>query len=79
MMYFIAEQNGTLSLPMDQQGFENNSGYTLAPGASATLTFEGEVLLGNGHIIIDVTPGVTYRVIVHGNDGAYATANVTAT
>ncbi len=77
-MYFIVMQNGTLSLPMDQQGFEGENGYALAPGASITLKYNGKILLGNNHISINIVPNTSYRIVVHGNNGAYASANVVA-
>ena len=81
----------------------NQSGYTLQPGQSVTLTFNGIISFGGEcsypirpvpleaspqlvHLPISVycpitagvVPGSTYRIVVIGERGAHATANVTA-
>ncbi|MGA3020368.1 MAG: winged helix-turn-helix transcriptional regulator [Candidatus Micrarchaeales archaeon] len=60
--------------------FENstNSGYLLQPGASATLTFSGEIVYANGHIRITPAIGEKYRILVVGDRGSEATTNVIA-
>ncbi len=56
-----------------------NYGYVLQPGASATFTFSGQILYGNGHIRATPVPGSKWRIVVAGDYGAAAYANVTAT
>ncbi|MEM0086649.1 MAG: hypothetical protein QXU16_00005, partial [Candidatus Micrarchaeaceae archaeon] len=71
--------NGTLALPFNSdQMFEGNVGYVLSPGSQATFSFSGKIEYANGHLIITPIPGATYKVVLIGEEGAYATANVTA-
>ncbi|MDE1860504.1 MAG: winged helix-turn-helix transcriptional regulator [Candidatus Micrarchaeota archaeon] len=53
-------------------------GYTLAPGKSVTLTFTGHLAPTDRRLVLNVQSGARYKVTVMGNEGAYATANVTA-
>jgi len=57
---------------------EFNNGYTIPAHGSATLTFDGKISFANGHMTIAVIPGDQYRVSVIGTEGAYASANTTA-
>ncbi|MEM4065334.1 MAG: hypothetical protein QXV17_00480 [Candidatus Micrarchaeaceae archaeon] len=79
VLNFIVESNGTLALPFNSdQMFEGNVGYVLAPGSQATFSFSGKIEYANGHVIITPIPGATYKVVLIGEEGAYATTNVTA-
>jgi len=57
---------------------EFNNSYTIPAHGSATLTFDGKISFANGHITIAVIPGDQYKVSVIGTEGAYASANTTA-
>lgn len=74
---FIVGNTTSLILPFDGSEFED-AGFTLAPGASATFTFNGNVVLGNGHLKLAPISGDVYTVAVQGEEGVRATANVTA-
>jgi hypothetical protein len=78
---FFVAQNGTLVLPFmtgsDMNEFEGE-GYTIPAHSSATFSFKGTIGFGNGAMSISVTPGVVYKVIVIGEDGARASVNITA-
>lgn len=74
---FAVSSNGTLVLPFSRQEFEGN-GYTMAPNSTATFSFTGPVVLGNGHIRLEPVVNDTYSVVVQGEDGARASVNVTA-
>ena len=52
-------------------------GYVLQPGASATFTFSGQVLYGNGHIRITPVQGTTWKLVIAGDGDAEAATNVT--
>ncbi|MEM4071759.1 MAG: hypothetical protein QXL63_00220 [Candidatus Micrarchaeaceae archaeon] len=79
VLNFIVESNGTLALPFNSdQMFEGNVGYVLSPGSQATFSFSGKIEYANGHVIITPIPGATYKVVLIGEEGAYATTNVTA-
>ena len=52
---------------------------TLAPGASATLTYSGTSTYNNGAIRTAPNNGTRYAINVIGSTGAQATAFVTAT
>ncbi len=54
-------------------------GYTLQPGASATLTFSGSIDYANNHIQITPVNGSNWELVVQGDDGARAMTNVTVT
>ncbi|MGC8680110.1 MAG: hypothetical protein ACP5T6_02320 [Candidatus Micrarchaeia archaeon] len=75
---FIVAQNGSLTLPFDLNEAEGPNGYNIQADSSHTFTFNGNVSLGNGRIAINIIPNQTYYVIVIGEDGAHAIANVTA-
>jgi DNA-binding transcriptional ArsR family regulator len=45
---FLVTSNGALVLPFDGMEAEDNSGYNIPPGATATLTFTGVISFGTG-------------------------------
>ncbi|MGC9099125.1 MAG: hypothetical protein ACP5HW_01080, partial [Candidatus Micrarchaeia archaeon] len=84
---FLVSQNGTLVLPF--QGIINpsalpediqefNESYTLGAHSSVVLTYSGPISFARGHVTISVIPGEGYKVVVVGNEGAHASANITA-
>ena len=86
---FIVASNGTLSLPFTQAEAEGPNGYVLGAGNSVTLIFNGTVAFGhdalaNAHVNLSAGPLIkllanqTYTVRVIGEEGAYASMNVTA-
>ncbi len=88
---FIVTSNGTLSLPFTQAEAEGPNGYVLGAGSSVTLIFNGTVAFGhdalaNAHVnanqgvgpLIKLLANQTYTVRVIGEEGAYASMNVTA-
>lgn len=81
---FLIDQNGTLMLANQLYANpvriydSNESGYSLGPGNSTTLHFDGQMLLPS-NLKISLSKGSEYRIEVFGSDGAYAVANVTAT
>jgi hypothetical protein len=74
---FVITQNGTLMLPMDYNSFEN-VGYTLQPGATATLRFNSKISFGNGMIYAYISPDSNYTVIISGDNGVSASTNLIA-
>ncbi len=81
---FLTDHNGTLMLANQlyagpsRMYDSNESGYSLGPGNSTTLHFDGQMLLPS-NLKISLSNGSKYRIEVFGSDGAYAIANVTAT
>ncbi len=75
---FVVSGSGGLELPAVTGGMGGDAGYALPAGGSITLTFDGRIEYANGNILIVPKPGDTYRVVVSGEDGAYAAANVIA-
>ena len=78
---FIVSQNGTLTLPSisSESSFEaGNSGYLLQPSSSITLRFSGQILLGNGNLHVNFTPGYLYGIRVIGEEGVSASTSVKA-
>jgi hypothetical protein len=74
----VASNNANESEDIAELAQEFNNGYTIPAHGSATLTFDGKISFANGHITIAVIPGDQYRVSVIGTEGAYASANTTA-
>lgn len=75
----IVNDNGTLSqLPNWGYVNLNQSGFILNPGQNATLSFNGTVSLGTDFITANFKYGSSYAVDVVGDDGAYASYNITA-
>lgn len=77
-LMFLISKNGTMTLPGNgpiSVPF-NNSGYSIAPGASVTFTFNGSILCGNGRIIGSFSNDSSYNLIVIGTKGSFAYANV---
>ncbi|MGC8533811.1 MAG: DUF4382 domain-containing protein [Candidatus Parvarchaeum sp.] len=66
------EDNSNFSLPV-------NFGYNLPAGGSVTLTFSGEMNLGEGLLSIELMPGTQYSLYLQGTDGARASYAVNAT
>ena len=78
MMTFIISTNGTLMLPFDANQAEGPQGYSIAPGSSATFSYNGIISAGNGKLVIMPLQNQTYSVRVTGEEGAVATSNVIA-
>ena len=78
IMFFIS-QNGSMILPQNNSALYmlNNSGYSIAPGATATITFNGVISCGNGKIFGTLLNGSTYNLIILGNNGSFSHSNVT--
>ena len=77
---FAATSGGSLqSSSSSSASLWQSAGYTIAPGASATFTYNGQVTYDNGALRTQVVNGRPYRVVVFGSSGASATANTTAT
>lgn len=68
----IIGNNSSFSLPV-------NFGYALAPGNSVTLTFTGEMNLGEGLVSLELIPGTQYDLSLQGTNGASAFYTVNAT
>jgi DNA-binding transcriptional ArsR family regulator len=78
---FAVTSNGTMILPLTEQaGIEAYSriGYVLTPGASATFSFSGPLIVDGGHIRISPVIGRGYTVSVMGNAGASASTHIIA-
>ncbi|MGC8537924.1 MAG: DUF4382 domain-containing protein [Candidatus Micrarchaeia archaeon] len=83
VLNFIVLSNGTLSLPFDSAEFEDaqsngQNGYNLSAGSSETFSFSGTIGFGNSPIHILPLVNQTYSIRVVGEQGARASANVTA-
>lgn len=79
MFNFLVSNSGALILPSLSSEFEGqNAGYNLTAGSTVTFTFSGNMSFGEGHITITPSVGSTYKLVVSGEHGSYATANVTA-
>ncbi len=80
MFNFQIDQNGTLSLPsLNGEAEGQAGGYNMTSGTVATFTFSGKLSFGEGHITITPASGSQYKVVVSGEEGAFASANVQAT
>ena len=64
--------NSSFSLPF-------NFGYSLSPGQTVTLTFSGEMNLGDGLVSLQLIPGTQYNLYLQGTEGARAFYTVNAT
>ena len=51
---FVVNSDGSLSLVTGEGQLVGASGYTLAPGATATLTFSGNVVVGDGSFVVSL-------------------------
>ncbi len=78
MVLFAVFQNGTMAVPSSLEDF-NGSGYQLAAGQSATFNFTGQMAQGDGNLVVRLENGSAYRIVVRGEEGLSASANVTAT
>ncbi|MDE1845898.1 MAG: ArsR family transcriptional regulator [Candidatus Micrarchaeota archaeon] len=74
---FLVGTNNTLILPFSEGQFEGR-GFVLAKNASATFSFSGNIVLGNGNIKVSPIAGQSYSVVVSGEEGASANTTVTA-
>jgi hypothetical protein len=81
MFNFVVNTNSTtLTLPsLSGEAEAGAGGYNLSAGSTATFMFNGTINVGEGHITIMPVTGNSYRVVARGEEGTYATTNVTAT
>ncbi len=76
---FMVENNGTLALASSPGELTAGKyGYSINPGESARLTFEGRILLTGGRVGVNIINGEEYSMLVAGDGGASASVNVTA-
>ncbi len=57
----------------------NNFGYPISPGGSVTLTFVGNMNVGEGLVTLELLSGVQYTLYLSGTNGARAVYSVNAT
>ncbi len=80
VLQFQMMSNGTLMLPFSADQFTGPFGYNLTSGQSHTFIFSGPITLGEHmQLQVSLVPGSNYDVVVQGQEGARASANVTAT
>ncbi len=80
IMSFSVQSNGTLSVPLGTEDFENSSqSYTLQPGQSVTLSFNGAVSFGRGMFSVSPVVGSQYEVGAQTENAGIVFTNVTAT
>jgi hypothetical protein len=80
IMIFSVESNGTLTVPLGTDDFENSSAsYTLQPGQSATLTFSGVIAFGHGMFMVVPKSGSAYEVGAQMEESGIVFKNITAT
>jgi hypothetical protein len=80
IMIFSVESNGTLTVPLGTDDFENSSAsYTLQPGQSATLTFSGVIAFGHGMFMVVPKSGSAYEVGAQIEEFGIVFKNITAT
>ncbi|MEM3477006.1 MAG: hypothetical protein QW045_02735 [Candidatus Micrarchaeaceae archaeon] len=75
---FIVESNGTLALPFATavpNKFGELNGFSLNPNSTYTFTYSGALSIGPNKIIL--LANQTYFVVVQGQEGAHASANIT--
>ncbi|MDE1870913.1 MAG: DUF4382 domain-containing protein [Candidatus Micrarchaeota archaeon] len=75
---FVVMSNGTLEVPTGVESLRS-SGYTLAAGSSATLSFNGVVSYNSGEIQSTPETGSQQQITVIGNEGARASTAATVT
>ena len=76
---FFVTSNSGLVLPSSAANLSSSAyGYTMQPGATSTLAFNGRLSLAGGRIAVSLINGDTYKIEVIGDSGAYASLNVTA-
>ncbi len=77
---FVVNANSTaLTLPsLSTEAEAQGNGYNLSAGSTATFTFNNTISVGEGHITIAPVAGSMYDLVVRGEEGATASANVTA-
>ncbi len=78
MAVFLVQSNGTLYMPSGEAEFEGQ-GMNLSAGQSATLSFNGVIQMGQGHIVLAPIASDNYKVTVQGREGTYAALNASAT
>lgn len=76
MQTFSAGSSGSLILVSGSSSVQ--SGVTIAPGASATLTYSGTATYNNDTFTTTPKSGSHYTINVVGSSGAYATTSATA-
>lgn len=78
LMFFVSK-NASMILPQNNSALYmlNNFGYSISPGATATITFNGVISCGNGKIFGTFLNGSIFHVIVLGNNGSFSHSNVT--
>jgi hypothetical protein len=80
IMIFSVESNGTLTVPLGTDDFENSSAsYTLQPGQSATLSFSGVIAFGHGMFRVVPKAGSAYEVGAQIEEFGIVFKNITAT
>ena len=80
IMIFSVESNGTLTVPLGTDDFENSSAsYTLQPGQSATLSFSGVITFGHGMFMVVPKSGSAYEVGAQIEEFGIVFKNITAT
>ncbi len=85
---FAIAQNGTLFLPplrvfsrggnKSSEASAFSTSYSLSPGQSVTLKFNGSISFGNGLVTTYLTPNDVYGIVVQGNPGAFAAVHANA-
>ncbi|MGC8580499.1 MAG: hypothetical protein ACP5MB_10655 [bacterium] len=81
---FFVRQNGSLYIPFNgdnkhNDNNENESGFLLQAGKSATFTFSGKIFAGDSHVLVSIVKGASYIIIVvQGEDDTRASVNSTA-
>ncbi len=81
VLNFLIAKNGSLVLPFSQFSVMNayyGGGYVLGAGNTITLSFNGEMTLGNSDVVLTFENGQTYRLVVGGEHGAHTSINITA-
>ncbi len=79
VLNFVVSANGTLMLPFTEAEAEGPNGYVLQPGASVTLAYDAVATMGESHVTSLLVANQTYSIRVSGEEGSFATMNVTAT
>jgi hypothetical protein len=78
VLNFEVAENGSLILPFDFHEAEGPNGFVINASSIHTFTYDGNISLGDGRIAVNIIPNQTYYIVVIGEDGAHAIANVTA-
>ncbi len=78
MLSFSVGSNGTLSLPKSFSDIEA-AGYTLSPGQSVTLVYNGTINVRDSRLAAVMIPNASYQIVVTGEGNGFAATTVTAT